>query len=164
MPPPHPRPRLLTTFCQLHSALVATYPARFRHEFEGELLTTYRDVAADMLREPGIASALALIRYTFSDWLRTLANERSDAPPTLVLGIAGRAGRIYGCAGEPTDSVGLLLASLGLVLMIGGWGQWLRHEAELFSQYAYQDIALNRSGSERGRVLMKRTATMRPLN
>lgn len=158
MPAPHPRQRLLNGFCLLHRVLVLTYPARFRHEFGDELLITYRNHAAAALREVGLAPALSLLAGTVGDWVRTLASERSDSPPASLFGLAGRNGRLSGYVSEPTYSVALLLASLGVALMLAGWVQWIRHEAAFFSQYCYQDTVLG-AGFRRGYVLVERAST-----
>lgn len=153
----HPRQRLLDGFCRLHRALVLTYPSRFQQEFRDELLITYRDDAGARLREAGPAPTLSLLVDTLGDWLRTLASARRDAS-TSVLCLAGRDTRVAAYAGDQT--VALLLASLGIVLMLSGWMQWVRHEAAFFSHYTYREIALG-SGSRRARILVERTTAAR---
>ncbi len=159
MPTQHPRQRLLNGFCRLHRLLVRAYPAQFRQEFRDELIVTYRDYASDRLRDDGLGAAISLLLSTIGDWLHTLGTARRDAS-TTVLCLTGRDTRVAAFAGEQT--VALLLASLGVLLMLTGWVQWVRHEADLFRHYSYQEIALNRSGTERGRVLMKRAGPMLP--
>lgn len=155
MPARHPRQRLLNGFCRLHRVLVLTYPARFQQEFRDELLITYRDDAAARLREAGAAPTLSLLVDTIGDWLRTLATSRRDAS-TSVLCLAGRDARVAAYAGDET--VALLLASLGIVLMLSGWTQWVRHEVAFLSHYTYREIAIG-SGSRRVHILVERTTT-----
>jgi hypothetical protein len=136
------RPKLLNLACWLYGAVVWTYPSELQHDFGRELRITFRNRAEDVLRHPGLAPLLAFAFHIASDWIRTLAIEPGEAVPVSVRGL----GRTDACGSldRSTMSVGLLLATLGVCLMVSGWYGWLHYEASFPSRYSYSTIAIGR--------------------
>jgi hypothetical protein len=133
---------LLDLACWLYAGVVWMYPSDLRREFGRELRITFRNRAEDVLQRPGLAPLLAFAFHIGIDCVRTLASDSDEAVPVSVLGL----GRNEACGSldRSTMSVGLLLATLGVCLMVTGWYGWLNHEASFLTRYSYSTIAIGR--------------------
>jgi hypothetical protein len=133
-------PKLLNLACRVYAAVIWTYPAELRRAFGRELRVTFRNRAEDVLQHPTPASILEFAVHIGADWARTVATEPTEPVPVSLLGLAGTELDAAGCLDRSTMSVGLLLATLGVFLMISGWYGWLNHEATFLSRYSYSTI------------------------
>jgi hypothetical protein len=109
------------------------YPASLRREYQRELLLTFRNRAEDVLDGASLSSTLSFALHITADWLDTLAGEREEPATVSLLGLGAQDGEACGCLDPSTLSVSLLLATLGVALLIGGWYEWLSFKAVLLS-------------------------------
>lgn len=128
-------PQLVRWSCRFYSLVLCSYPAGLR-EYRHELLVTFRNRAEDVFNS---GSALAVLRFALhiaADWLRTMASEPPDEPIALsMLGLGAREGDARGSLDRSTFTVGLLLATLGVFLLIAGWYEWLSYKALFLSHH-----------------------------
>lgn len=122
-------PRLVAWSCRLYALMIWAYPAGVRREYTREMLLTFRNQADDVLNRGSIAPVVSFALRTTADWVSTLAREH-DEPATLsLLGLGAQDGEACGCLDPSTFSVSLLLATLGVALLLGGWYEWLSFKA-----------------------------------
>ena len=128
-------PHLVAGACRLYSVVVWTYPAALRHEYRREMLLTFKNQTEDVLNSGGVASVLLFVLHIAADWLRTLASEPEDPMTLSLLGLGARDGEGCGCLDRSTFTVGLLLATLGVFLLIAGWYEWFSYKALFLSHH-----------------------------
>jgi hypothetical protein len=130
-------PRLLALFCRVYAAVVWTYPPDLRREFGRELQLTFRNQAEDALERPTLASLISFALHIATDWGRTVATHSAEPMPASLLGLGCTESVPCGTLDRSTMSLGLLLATLGVCLMITGWYGWLNHETTFLRRYAW---------------------------
>jgi len=123
--------------CRLYGVIVTTYPASLRREYRRELLLTFRSEAEDVLRDPRPGALLLFAVRIVGDWTRTIATEFDDPVPVSLLGVGAVTRDASGSLDKSSLSVGLLLATLGVFLLVSGWYQWLRHESAFIQRYSH---------------------------
>ena len=128
-------PVLVASACQLYGLMIWCYPATLRREYRREMLLTFKNAAEDALDAGSISLVVLFAMHTLADWLRTLTFER-DEPVTLsLLGLGAADGAGAGCIDSSSVSVSLMLATLGVVLLIFGWYEWLRMTSTIMSHH-----------------------------
>jgi len=121
--------------CRLYGLMIWCYPSALRREYRHELLVTFRNSAEDAFDAASVTVLLTFAMHTATDWLRTLMVE-PEPPVTLsVLGLNATDGGATGCIDSSSVSVSLMLATLGVLLLIGGWYEWLHLNAAIISHH-----------------------------
>ncbi len=128
-------PRLTAGVCRLYGLAIWMYPPSLRREFHRELAITFRNRAEDVLNSGSLAVALAFALHLVGDWLRTFTLKTDDPPVLSLLGLGGGDAPACGCIDRTTLSVSLMLATLGVLLLIGGWYGWLSLNAEILQHH-----------------------------
>jgi hypothetical protein len=124
-------PRIVAGACRLYGLAIWLYPPTLRREFQHELLITFRNRTEDVLNTGGGAALLRFAVHIGIDWLRTFATEADEPPPLSLLGLGSGDEHAYGCIDRTTFSVSLMLATLGVMLLVGGWYGWLQMYADI---------------------------------
>jgi hypothetical protein len=120
-------PRLVALACRCYSLVIWTYPATLQRDYGREILLTFRNDAEDALNDLRPRTLFRFAVRIGVDWVRTLANGTDDPLPVSLLGLRAGDSEAYGSLDSSTWSVGLLLATLGVVLLITGWYEWLHY-------------------------------------
>jgi len=111
------------------------YPAGLRREYRREMLLVFKNTAEDVLNEGSVVSVMLFVMQTAADWLRTFALER-DQPATMsLLGLSSTESQGAGCIESSSVTVSFMLATLGVVLLIAGWCEWLHLRAVIVSYH-----------------------------
>jgi hypothetical protein len=128
-------PQAVAWSCRLYALMLYAYPASLL-EYRRELLLTFRNRSEDIFNT---GSALAVLRFALhivADWLRTVTSQPPEEPMALsLLGLGAYEGEARGCLDRSTFTVGLLLATLGVFLLIAGWYEWLTYTALFLSHH-----------------------------
>jgi hypothetical protein len=128
-------PQLVGWSCRLYALVLFTYPPNLR-EYRRELLITFRNRSEDIFNSGSTMAVLRFALHIAADWLRTMTSEGPEEPMALsVLGLGARDGEARGCLDRSTFTVGLLLATLGVFLLIAGWYEWLTYKALFLSHH-----------------------------
>jgi hypothetical protein len=128
-------PRCVALACRLYAAVVWTYPAALQRDYGRELRLTFRNDAEDVLNDLRPGTLLLFILRIGTDWARTIATGTDDPMPVSLLGLRAADREAYGSFDSSTWSVGLLLATLGVVLLVTGWYEWLHYNALLLRHH-----------------------------
>jgi len=132
---PCKHPGLVASCCRLYGLMTWMYPASLRREYRREMLLIFKNTAQDVLDEGSVLSVILFVIHTAVDWLRTLALER-DQPATMsLLGLSSTESRGAGCIDSSSVTVSFMLATLGVVLLIAGWYEWLHLHAVIVSYH-----------------------------
>ena len=128
-------PVLVASACRVYGLMIWCYPTTLRREYRREMLLTFKNAVEDVLDSGSGAALMLFVLHTTIDWLRTLTLER-DEPVTLsLLGLGASDGAGAGCMDSSNVSVSLMLATLGVVLLILGWYEWLSLSATIMSHH-----------------------------
>jgi len=127
-------PVLVASACHVYGLMIWCYPATLRREYQREMLLTFKNAAEDAMDAGSVSSVMLFAMRTVTDWLRTLTLER-DEPVTLSLLGLGASDAGAGCIDSSSVSVSLMLATLGVVLLISGWYEWLRMTSTIMSHH-----------------------------
>jgi hypothetical protein len=119
----------------LYGLLIWFYPATLRREFRREMLLTFKNAAEDALDSNSLSAVLLFVMHTAIDWFRTLTLEPEEPVTLSLLGLGSSDGAGGGCIDSSSVSVSLMLATLGVVLLIAGWWEWLRLTATIMSHH-----------------------------
>ena len=128
-------PALVACCCRLYALLIWCYPASLRREYRREMLLTFKNAVEDALDSRTVSAVLRFVMHTAIDWLRTLTLEPEEPVTLSVLGLGSSDAAGAGCVDSSNVSVSLMLATLGVVLLIAGWWEWLRLSATIMSQH-----------------------------
>jgi hypothetical protein len=127
-------PHVVVWSCRLYSLLIWFYPADLRRDYRHELQLTFRNRLEDVINA-GLWTAMLFAFHIAADWFRTLAFEPEPTGTFSLLGLTSIDGGAPGSVDRSTISVSLMLASLGVVLLIGGWYWWLNYTAAILSHH-----------------------------
>jgi hypothetical protein len=128
-------PRLVAGACRVYGLVVWFYPSALRREFHRELTLTFRNRTEDVLNAGGIAAVPFFAMHLLVDWLRTFSFGTEEPHTLSLLGLGVDDDQACGCMDRTTFSVSLLLATLGVALLIGGWYGWLTLNAEILRNH-----------------------------
>ncbi len=128
-------PRLVAAACRLYSVAMWCYPAALRREFHRELTITFRNRVEDVLDAGGATALPFFVSHLVIDWLRTLSLGSDYQPSLSLLGLGVDDEQACGCLDRTTFSVSLMLATLGVILLVGGWYGWLSLNAEILRNH-----------------------------
>jgi hypothetical protein len=127
-------PVVVAWCCRLYGLMLWMYPASLRCEYRHEMLLTFRNAAEDAINDGSVSSVARFAMHTATDWLRTLLLEREEEAAS-VLGLGSSEGVPAGCLDSSTVSVSLMLATLGMVLLVAGWCEWLHLRAVILAYH-----------------------------
>lgn len=129
-------PQLVAWSCRVYALMLWTYPAALRRDFGRELRLTFKSQTEDAFNSGSLVSIVGFALRIAADWLRTVATEVEEPVTSLsLLGLGAREGEACGCLDRSTFTVGLLLATLGVVLLIFGWYEWLSYKSLFLSHH-----------------------------
>jgi len=111
------------------------YPATLRLEYRREMLLTFKNSVEDVLEASSVLAVLMFVVRMAVDWLRTVTLEREEPATLSLLGLGSSDGAGAGCIDSSNVSVSLMLATLGVVLLIAGWYEWLSLSATIMSHH-----------------------------
>src|SRR5262245_47450688 len=115
--------------------MIWCYPSALRREYHHEMLVTFRNSAEDVFNQGSFSVVLLFAMHTAADWLRTLMVEREQPVTLSLLGLSAADSGAVGCIDSSNVSVSLMLATLGVLLLIGGWYEWLNLNAVIMSHH-----------------------------
>src|SRR5262245_57047689 len=128
-------PLLLASACRLYGLMIWCYPPTLRREYRREMLLTFKNAAQDALDAGSVSSVLLFAMHTVTDWLRTLMLEQEEPMTLSLLGLGASESAGAGCIDSSNVSVSLMLATLGVVLLIAGWYEWLSMISTIMSHH-----------------------------
>lgn len=128
-------PRLITWSCRAYAVSIWAYPPSLRRDFGRELVLTFRNQAEDALNSGSVAVVATFAAQLAADWVRTLTLEPEEPPAISLLGLDSNGGEAFGALDRSTFNGALFLASLGVVLLVGGWYGWLTATAEMLRHH-----------------------------
>jgi hypothetical protein len=127
-------PVLVASACRLYALMIWFYPATLRREYRREMLLTFKNAVEDVL-DSSVWAVMLFVAHTAIDWLRTLTLERDEPVTVSLLGLGSTGDAGAGCIDSSNVSVSLMLATLGVVLLIAGWCEWLSLSATIMSHH-----------------------------
>jgi hypothetical protein len=128
-------PMVVACCCRVYGLMIWCYPSSLRREYGREMLLTFKNTAEDVFNV-GTASLVAVfVLRTLVDWLHTAMLEREQPVTFSVLGLGSAETGATGCIDTSSVSVSFMLATLGVLLLIGGWYEWLNLNAVIMSHH-----------------------------
>lgn len=130
-------PTIVACCCRLYTLMIWGYPSTLRREYRREMLITFRNAAEDVFEAGSVSLTTVFLLRTLIDWLRTAMLEREHSATLSVLGLGGAEDDASGCIDTSNVSVSFMLATLGVLLLIGGWYEWLNLNAVIMSRHRF---------------------------
>jgi len=128
-------PVLVAVACRMYALMIWFYPPTLRRDYRRELLLTFKNRVEDVLEASSVLAVVRFVTHLAVDWLRTLMLEREEPVTLSLLGLGSSDGAGAGCIDSSNVSVSLMLATLGVVLLIAGWYEWLSLSATIMSHH-----------------------------
>ncbi len=130
-------PHVVRWWCRAYSLLIWVYPSSLRREYRHELILTFRNQAEDALNAGSLSSAASFVVCIAADWLHTLwlGVRAEDSAALSMLGLGSDEHEAGGCLDRSVFTTSLMLATLGVALLIGGWYWWLHFNAAILSAH-----------------------------
>jgi hypothetical protein len=89
------------------------------------MLLTFKNTAQDVFNVGNVSLVTVFVLRTLADWLHTAMLEREQPVTFSVLGLGAAEHGAAGCIDSSSVSVSFMLATLGVLLLIAGWYEWL---------------------------------------
>src|SRR5262249_26027893 len=128
-------PSVVACCCRVYGLMMCCYPSSLRRDYRREMLLTFRNTAEDVFNVGSVSLVTVFVLRTLADWLRTAMLEREEPVTFSVLGLSSAEHGAAGCIDTSNVSVSLMLATLGVLLLIGGWYEWLTLNATIMSHH-----------------------------
>jgi hypothetical protein len=128
-------PVLVAFSCRVYALMIWCYPASLRREYRREMLLTFKNMVEDALDSHSASAVFLFVMHTAADWFRTLTLEPEQPVTLSLLGLGSSDGAGAGCIDSSSVSVSLMLATLGVILLIAGWWEWLKLSATIMSHH-----------------------------
>lgn len=128
-------PMVVACCCQLYGLMVWCYPSSLRREYRREMLLAFKNSAEDLFDDASVSLVIMFLLRMMTDWLRTAMLEREQTAALSVLGLGSAEDAAAGCIDTSSVSVSFMLATLGVLLLIGGWYEWLNLNAVIMSHH-----------------------------
>ena len=128
-------PMVVACCCRLYALMICGYPSSLRREYRREMLLTFKNAAQDVFDAGSVSLVTVFLIHTVTDWLRTAMLEREPSATLSVLGLGSAEDGGAGCIDTSNVSVSFMLATLGVLLLIGGWYEWLNLNAVIMSHH-----------------------------
>jgi hypothetical protein len=128
-------PIVVACCCRVYGLMIWGYPSSLRREYRREMLLTFKNAAEDVFDEASVALVIVFLTRTITDWLRTAMLEREQPVTLSVLGLGSGEDAATGCIDTSSVSVSFMLATLGVLLLIAGWYEWLTLNAVIMSHH-----------------------------
>jgi hypothetical protein len=128
-------PKVVACCCRLYGLMIWCYPSSLRREYGREMLLTFKNTAEDVFNAGTVSLVTVFVLRTLTDWLHTAMLEREQPVAFSVLGLGSAENGAAGCIDTSNVSVSLMLATLGVLLLIGGWYEWLHLNATIMSHH-----------------------------
>jgi hypothetical protein len=117
--------------------MIWCYPSSLRREYRREMLLTFKNTAEDVFNAGSVSLVALFVCRTLADWLHTAMLEREQPVTFSVLGLESVETGAAGCIDTSSVSVSFMLATLGVLLLIGGWYEWLKLNATIISHHPH---------------------------
>jgi hypothetical protein len=121
--------------CRVYGLMIWCYPSSLRHEYGREMLLTFKNTAEDVFNVGTVSLVTVFVLRTLADWLHTAMLEREQPVTLSVLGLGSAETAATGSIDTSNVSVSFMLATLGVLLLIGGWYEWLTLNAVIMSHH-----------------------------
>lgn len=128
-------PMVVAGCCRVYGLMIWCYPSSLRREYGREMLLTFKNTAEDVFNVGTASLVTVFVLRTLADWLHTAILEREQPATLSVLGLGSGENGATGCIDSSSVSVSFMLATLGVLLLIGGWYEWLNLNAVIMSHH-----------------------------
>ncbi|HEX7794597.1 MAG TPA: hypothetical protein VF456_09615 [Vicinamibacterales bacterium] len=128
-------PLVVACCCRMYGLMIWCYPSSLRREYGREMLLTFKNTAEDVFNAGTVSLVTVFVLRTLADWLHTAMLEREPPVTYSVLGLSSAENGAAGCIDTSSVSVSFMLATLGVLLLIGGWYEWLKLNATIMSHH-----------------------------